>query len=281
MSLIHIFILAVIQGLAELLPVSSSAHVIIAQKAMGFDPTSPEMTLLLVMLHTGTMFATVIYFWKKWKEMWLSPERNAWLRNVFVATVLTLVSGFSIKWILEHFIFRHNNFEVEDLFGKLPLVASALFAVGVFIVYSGIRSEKNELTKPVDRLAAIKIGLVQGLALPFRGFSRSGATISTGLLMGCERLQVEAFSFLLAVVLTPPVILRAFWRLHKHRGENADFSWMQSIQPGLIGMFASFVAGLLALKFLTAVLERGRWTYFGIYCLVASLVVFYLNSILV
>ena len=68
MTMFQIFILALIQGAAELLPVSSSAHVIVAAKLMGLDPTTPGMTLLLVMLHTGTMFAVICYFWRAWRE---------------------------------------------------------------------------------------------------------------------------------------------------------------------------------------------------------------------
>ena len=70
--LLHIVILAIIQGLAELLPISSSAHVIVAEKLMGLDPSTPEMTLLLVMLHTGTMFAVIFYFWNSWKQTFFS-----------------------------------------------------------------------------------------------------------------------------------------------------------------------------------------------------------------
>ena len=66
MSFVHVLILAIVQGLAELLPVSSSAHVVVAEKLMGLDPASPPMTLLLVMLHTGTMFAVILYFWRQW-----------------------------------------------------------------------------------------------------------------------------------------------------------------------------------------------------------------------
>ena len=70
--LLKIFVLAIVQGAAELLPISSSAHVIVAEKLMGLDPTSPEMTLLLVMLHTGTMFAVIFFYWKSWKVTFLS-----------------------------------------------------------------------------------------------------------------------------------------------------------------------------------------------------------------
>jgi len=68
MHILYILILAFVQGLAELLPVSSSAHVVVVEKLLGLDPSSPAMTLLLVMLHTGTMFAVIVYFWSQWRE---------------------------------------------------------------------------------------------------------------------------------------------------------------------------------------------------------------------
>jgi undecaprenyl-diphosphatase len=79
LSYFQILILAVIQGACELLPVSSSAHVIAAEKIMGLDPSSPEMTMLLVMLHTGTMFAVIVYFWKGWKrDYFASSSQLQW-----------------------------------------------------------------------------------------------------------------------------------------------------------------------------------------------------------
>lgn len=72
MPTLKVVVLAIVQGLAELLPVSSSAHVVVAEKLMGLDPSSPQMTLLLVMLHTGTMFAVIAYFWKQWKRTYFS-----------------------------------------------------------------------------------------------------------------------------------------------------------------------------------------------------------------
>jgi undecaprenyl-diphosphatase len=75
-NLIQVFILAVVQGLAELLPVSSSAHVVVAEKLLGLDPTAPTMTLLLVMLHTGTMFAVIVYFWKQWRATYFQSVES-------------------------------------------------------------------------------------------------------------------------------------------------------------------------------------------------------------
>src|SRR5579884_3019708 len=76
---LKILLLALIQGAAELLPVSSSAHVIVAERLMGLDPSTPEMVFLLIMLHTGTMFAVLVYFWQRWRGIWLStaaPEQS-------------------------------------------------------------------------------------------------------------------------------------------------------------------------------------------------------------
>jgi len=111
---------------------------------------------------------------------------------------------------------------------------------------------------------------VQGICLPFRGFSRSGSTISTGLLLGLPRQQLEEFSFALAVVITPPVIAKEALRLVHEQALSGGSSVLHLFVPGLVGMLFSFIAGLLALKLLTRWLEGGRWKFFGYYCLAAS-----------
>src|SRR5580698_1482274 len=122
MFLLQVILLAVIQGLAELLPVSSSAHVVVAEKLMGLDPSSPAMTLLLVMLHTGTMFAVIAYFWKTWKAAYFS-SRDAFQRfaiRVIWATLITGVVGELIKKVIEKTLFRGAaSDEIEQLFGRL------------------------------------------------------------------------------------------------------------------------------------------------------------------
>src|ERR1700727_3110896 len=108
MSLLKVIILAILQGWAELLPVSSSAHVIVAEKLMGLDPSSPPMTLLLVMLHTGTMFAVIAYFWKQWRATYFSSAaafKTIAVRLV-VATAITGIIGFAIKEIIERTVLR-------------------------------------------------------------------------------------------------------------------------------------------------------------------------------
>jgi undecaprenyl-diphosphatase len=285
MSLWQIAVLAVIQGAAELLPVSSSAHVIVAEKLMGLDPASPEMTFLLVMLHTGTMFAVLLYFWPRWKPLLFAapaatvqaaapPWRFHFLLMVVLATACTGVLGVGLKLLIEKVVLErwmgHSKGEVEHLFKELPLIAAALAAVGLFILVAGWR-ERGAGENTVTSRSAVWVGLVQGLCLPFRGFSRSGATISTALLRGVSRRLAEDFSFALAVVLTPPVIVIELWRLLKARDWRGGAELVPLLGPGLLGMVFSFLAGLVALRLLSAALERGAWKYFGYYCLLAAL----------
>ncbi len=277
MNLIQILILAVIQGAAELLPVSSSAHVIMAEKLMGLDPTSPEMTFLLIMLHTGTMIAVLGYFWPQWKAIFKSTrqERISFIQSLGVATALTGIIGYALKFLIEKVFLRHQiHAEIEQIFGNLLLIATSLAGVGSLIIWAGSKGRTEAPEARLDQKRAGLIGAVQGLCMPFRGFSRSGATISTGLLLGIPRLQAEQFSFALAVVLTPPLIVREAHRLLRDRGLGHEVEILHSLRPGLLGMVFSFLAGWLALKWLSSWLERGKWSYFGYYCWAASLCVF-------
>lgn len=282
MDLLQILILAIVQGAAELLPVSSSAHVIVAEKLMGLDPTVPEMTLLLVMLHTGTMFAVIVYFWKSWRTTYFGSVqafRTNALR-VVVATIVTGAVGLALLQLIKHVVAGNMpGFEIEHLFGNARLMAVALAAAGVLIIVSS-RFPESTGNDDLSLRSAAWIGAVQGLCLPFRGFSRSGATISTGLALGVGRRRAEEFSFALAVVLTPAVIVKEAYRLYQAQGAAIAVhagGLVQLVGPSLIGMALSFLAGLVALRWLSRWLEQGRWHFFGAYCLLASLVVLWVG----
>ena len=299
MPILKVIILAIVQGLAELLPVSSSAHVVVAEKLMHLDPTSPEMTLLLVMLHTGTMFAVIVYFWRRWSLAYFRTAeafKGAVIR-IIVATLLTAVIGYPIIKVIEKTLGKGvGKAEIEQLFGRLDLIAIALFCAGVLILIAGLARREREVvvvSHELDRRGdggpamtlgqAGLIGGVQGLCLPFRGFSRSGATISAGMLGGVARETAETFSFALAVVLTPAVLGREALRLlhasHDAAAAGTPLDLKGSVITSLLGAVFSFVAGLVALKWLSAWLEAGRWWLFGVYCIVASAVVYYLFTL--
>jgi undecaprenyl-diphosphatase len=279
MTFLQVFVLAVVQGFCELLPVSSSAHVIMAEKLMGLDPTAPSMTLLLVALHTGTMFAVIVYFWHEWKSTYFS-SRPAFLRNagwIVLATAATGIVGLALLKVLPIVLgLDRESFEVEQLFGNPRLIAAALATAGVLIAASGLLTRSRTGRSDIGAPGSVWIGVVQGLCLPFRGFSRSGATISTGLLLGISRQKAEEFSFALAVVLTPAVIVKELHRFVKAHAATSGLdaaSLVQLAWPSVGGMALSFLAGLLALRWLSRWLEHGRWHYFGFYCLAASALV--------
>jgi undecaprenyl-diphosphatase len=287
MSIFKVILLAIVQGLAELLPVSSSAHVVVAEKLLGLDPTTPQMTLLLVMLHTGTMFAVIVYFWNQWKRTFFSSGDafKRFLVRLIWASVLTGVIGEVIIKAIEKTAFKGaSKGEIELLFGRLDLIAPALAAAGLLILLAGLMEKRRMgahaqvYGNSVTMRQAGWIGAIQGLCLPFRGFSRSGATISTGMLTGASKERAERFSFALAVVLTPPAIGREVLRLlkasHEASATGTPIDLHGSAVMGLLGAVFAFLAGLVALKWLSSWLEEGRWYLFGIYCLVASVVVF-------
>ena len=275
MWFLHVILLAIVQGLAELLPVSSSAHVIVAEKLMGMDPTAPASTLLLVMLHTGTMLAVIVYFWRRWQRAFVqsAADFKQFVIALVLASAVTGILGFGLIKVIEKFAFpgKPHAWVEELLFGRLDLIAAALAAVGVLILFAGLMEKRSAQTSAsqITPAQALWIGAVQGLCLPFRGFSRSGATISTSMLAGVQKVRAEDFSFALAVILTPPAIAREMLRLGptQHEGITANLG------PSLIGAVFAFLAGLLALKWLSRWLETGRWYLFGIYCLLAAVVV--------
>jgi undecaprenyl-diphosphatase len=281
-SLSKILVLAAIQGATELLPVSSSAHVIVAEKLMGLDPTSPAMTLLLVMLHTGTMLAVIVFFWSSWKANFFRSQETFWetVKIVAAATIATGFVGLVLKVLIEKTVLKGAaHAEIELLFGNLLVISAALAAVGALILCTGFKNENSVNEKSVLGIKnACLIGLVQGICLPFRGFSRSGATISTGLILGIEKKKIEDFSFALAVILTPPVILMEAVRFLKAQHATGHHGGIIGLfVPSLIGMVLSFISGILALKWLSSWLEGGRWYLFGFYCLIASAAILFLH----
>lgn len=294
MDILKVIILAIVQGLAELLPVSSSAHVIVAEKLLGLDPSSPQMTLLLVMLHTGTMFAVIAYFWKTWKAVYFSSA-DAFKRFAILliwATAVTGAVGEVLKKLIEKTLFRNaQSSGIEQLFSHLELIAPALAAAGIVILLAGAMErtvKKAGYTRIGNEESTLRMkqaawmGVAQGLALPFRGFSRSGATISTGILTGTAKGPAERFSFAMAIIVTPPLIAIELARLvrasHAHVATGASIDLHASLLASLVGTVFSFIAGLLALKWLSKWLEAGRWYLFGIYCLCASAVVYLLHA---
>ncbi len=282
MPLLHVVILAVVQGLAELLPISSSAHVIVTAALLHETMSTPANALLLVLLHTGTMFAVIAYFWRRWAEEFFASWDRFWsfFKLLFLGCFLSGVVALPIIFVVDRVLGSPGHpAQIEALFSKLNWIAPALAAAGVLILWAGLREARRPESAAAKQAGAGHVGgpraaimgILQGFAIPFRGFSRSGATISGGLLGGGERAAMESFSFAMAVAITPLAIAREVWRLHKAvAATHATFA--VGITTGLVGMVCAFLAGLVALRWLSSWLESGKWYWFGVYCLAAAAV---------
>jgi len=206
MTLVQAVIVAILQGVTELFPVSSLGHAVVLPKLLGwrFDQSAPDFLPFLVVLHLGTAAALVIYFWRDWIGLLLAfvgvgsgDERRAqwrllWL--IVVATIPAVILGFALeKWF-------------RQLFGA-PTVAAAFLIANGGLLYIGERLRRRAGDKTLGQMSwveALLIGVAQSTAL-VPGISRSGATMVGGLLLGLHHKEAAHFSFLIAT----PIIFGA------------------------------------------------------------------------
>lgn len=244
------FLLGVIQGLTEFLPVSSSGHLVLGQRLLGLG--QPEL-LFDVAVHVGTLLAVVVFFRRDLYLMLkgLRPgdgeakagRRLLWL--VIAGSVPTALMGFLLK----------DSF--ERMFGSVFAVGVALILTGVFLALTRLAPAG---TRGIGRMGtgrALLVGLAQGLAIT-PGISRSGATISAGLFLGLERDLAARFSFVLSI----PAILGALLLQVSEIEPGASLA----LSPLLIGALSAALVGYLALKLLIRLLEKGRLHWFAPYC---------------
>jgi undecaprenyl-diphosphatase len=244
MTFIDAIISGVVQGIAEFLPISSSGHLVVLHRLMGVD--EPEM-LFDIFLHLGTLAAIFIVFGKDIIESVTTKKRIGFL--VLLGSAVTFVVAL---------LFIKN---IEAGFNDVRIVGAMFIVTGVWLISANfIRFGTEGLTG----FKAVIIGLAQGIAaLP--GISRSGATISTGLFLGLDGQSAARFSFLLSI----PAILGAFLFKIKETG----FSFSSISINYFIGFFISCVVGVLSLKLLLKVLYRNKFHWFGIYCVIAGILV--------
>lgn len=261
-----------IQGLTEFLPVSSSGHLSLYQHFTGLSGEAGGM--YAVLLHMGTLLSVVIAFWKELLDLLYEfidvlkdlfrgklrkesfetgPRHMLWL---YVVAELPLL-GFYFLSDFYNSLAADSDIIVE---GACFLLTAAL------IIYSGICAKKVK-GRSGDRMTwkdALAIGIVQGIA-PLPGLSRSGSTISTGLICGVSREQAVSFSFIMGL----PVVLAAnLLELKDIIGGEASVEWI----PALVGMAVALVSGVLAIKTVKLLVKNDKFNYFAYYLLVLGAV---------
>ncbi|MGB0523398.1 MAG: undecaprenyl-diphosphate phosphatase [Flammeovirgaceae bacterium] len=266
MSIIEAIILGIIQGLTEFLPVSSSGHIELGKVILDIHPKDP--LLFSIVVHAATALSTIIIFWKDiWqiiKELLQFKWNTATQYTAKIALSMIPVGVVGVLW----------EDEIEALFdGKVLLVGAMLIITGLLLYFS---TRAKETDGEVSFFKAIVIGLAQAVAI-LPGISRSGATISTSLLLGVSREEAARFSFLMVL---PPILGATLLKVKKYlevSGEatSAVTEQMNALTLG-IGFLAAFLTGLLACTLMIRIVKQGRLIYFSIYCwIVGGIAVLY------
>ncbi|MFQ6082754.1 MAG: undecaprenyl-diphosphate phosphatase [Candidatus Aminicenantia bacterium] len=260
----EILLLAILQGLTEFFPVSSSGHLVIVQNLLGIK--QPQL-LLDIALHLGTLFAVVVFLRveivdliKGIGKFVSSPKkkfRSIQMRLIyylFLASIPTALIGYFL-----------NDF-FESLFGSLKSVSIALIITGLFLFLTKYSQERAN----IKIIHPFLIGILQGIAI-IPGLSRSGLTIGGAMFLGWEREKAAKFSFLLSI----PAIIGAFL-FELNQVEIHSQPWLLLT----LGFIGALISGLLALKYLMKLIKRGFFSSFSFYCIFIGLIAFGLSFII-
>ncbi|GJM32445.1 MAG: undecaprenyl-diphosphatase [Saprospiraceae bacterium] len=258
MSLFEAIILGIIQGLTEFLPVSSSGHLELAKFFLGDKSLASESMLMTVSLHAATALSTIVVFWKDILQIFRGLFQFKW--NEETAFSLKIVVSM-IPAALVGLIFEK---QLEQLFDRQILLVALMLIITGILLYLADRAKQTD--KKVGFGNALLIGIAQAIAI-LPGISRSGATISTSVLLGIDRERAARFSFLMVV----PLILGKMAKdIMDGDMTQMAIGWM----PLIAGFCAAFTTGALACVWMIRLVKSSKLTYFSIYCfIVATLVI--------
>ena len=250
MGILEAIVLGIIQGLTEFLPVSSSGHLELAKAILGDSSVAEESLTFTVVLHFATALSTLVVFKKEVIEIFKGLFQFRW-NTEFKFSLKIIIS--MLPAVIVGLLFEK---ELESFFGgRILLVGSMLLLTAVLLL---LADKAKNTKKEVSFLNAVLIGFSQAIAM-LPGISRSGATISTSVLLGIDRTRAAKFSFLMVV----PLI---FGKIGKDL-LSGDLNLQSSeIIPILTGFIAAFLAGLLACKWMISIVKNSKLSYFSIYC---------------
>ncbi len=249
MNLIYAAILGVIQGITEWLPVSSSGHLVIFQEFFGIE----QPLFFDIMLHFASILVIFAFFHKEIIKLFdFSRESMKKLMRIAVATVPIGLVG----------IFFKDT--IENLFSSILFVGIALMITGLFLYMTKFANSRKDSIGLFD---SIIIGLAQAVAI-LPGISRSGSTITAGVLLGNKREEAAKFSFLLAV---PAILGASIVGLYSNFNSLVDMQWSFVI----IGMIFSFLTGLLSINLLMKMINKGKLYYFSYYCIIVGAIIIF------
>jgi len=254
MSILEALILGVIQGLTEFLPVSSSGHLELAKFFLSKDTVPEEGLLFTVMVHGATALSTVVIFREDISRIILGLFKSEGREefNFSLKIVLSMIPAAAIGLAF--------NDEIEALFSEDILLVGVMLLVTGLLLYLADRAKKS--SKKVGYVDALIIGISQAIAI-LPGISRSGATISTSVLLGIDKEEAARFSFLMVV----PLILG---KMAKDILDGTFSLENENFLPIVVGFIAAFITGLFACKLMIKLVKNSQLKVFAIYCLVVG-----------
>jgi len=248
-------ILGIVQGLTEFLPVSSSGHLEIAKEMLNIDQAAEASLLMTVVLHAATALSTLIVFRKEVMDILAGIFQFKWNeQSKFAAKII--VSMIPAAFVGVFF----DDFLEKAFSGNLLLVGAMLCLTAVLLFFA---DRARDTGKQVGFVHAIIIGISQAIAI-LPGISRSGATISTSVLLGIDRMRAAKFSFLMVV----PLI---FGKMAKDVLDDAFITSGADLPALMIGFAAAFLTGIFACKAMIALVRNCQLWWFSIYCLIVGL----------
>lgn len=261
MTIWESFVLGIIQGLTEFLPVSSSGHLELAKVIFGTEIAGDENLMFTVSVHAATALSTVVVFRKEIKDIiqGLFAFKNNSSFHFSIKIILSMVPAVGVGLFFKDFLsrlFQGNTL----LVGSMLLVTSAL-------LYFSEQSKGTE--KKITTPKAILIGLAQAIAI-LPGISRSGATIATALLLKIDRTEAARFSFLMVVPLILGSMVKSIFEGDLSQ-ENVELT------PIIVGFLAAFFSGYFACTWMIALVRKSKLSYFALYCLVIGLIALFTN----
>ncbi|MCB9285468.1 MAG: undecaprenyl-diphosphate phosphatase [Lewinellaceae bacterium] len=255
-DLLRALVLGIIQGLTEFLPVSSSGHLELAKHLLHDTSMAEESLLMTVTLHFATALSTLVVFRKEIATVFKGLFAFKWNRETRFSyhILLSMIPAAVVGLLFED--------EIDALFNQNILLVSFMLIVTGLLLFLADRAKHTD--KSVGPLSALIIGIAQAIAI-LPGISRSGATISTSVLLKIDRRQAASFSFLMVV----PLI---FGKMAKDILDGALFTYDKNLPALAVGFVAAFISGLFACRWMILLVQRAKLTWFSIYCFAVAFV---------
>ncbi len=254
-DILRAVILGIIQGLTEFLPISSSGHLELGKFFLNDDSLAEESLMTTVVLHAATALSTIVIFRKDILAIFKGLFRFSWNEETMftLKIILSMIPAAFVGIVFEE--------QIEQLFSQQILLVGLMLIITGLLLFLADRARRTE--KKVQYFDAIIIGISQAIAI-LPGISRSGATISTSVLLGIDRERSARFSFLMVV----PLILGKIAKdvMDGAFSETANIDWV----PLTAGFIAAFITGLIACIWMIQLVKKSKLSYFSLYCFVVA-----------